>query len=284
MKNKGCFTRKVSVKEYSLTNKGEEELQMLKHYINLIDNHITMNIDNEHENIENIYGYYFTTEKFYLISEFYKGEDLNYLLQYRNCKFSYKQKLSVAIQVANALYFLHSLETPIVHNNVLSSSVIFVENMHDANVESFTAKLTDLGFSKYLSHDASEKNDNSVGILIDNRPSEPLNSFSSEALLGEKASTKTDVYFFGILLFEIFTGKITFRKIRDIKDAIFYKQKEFDFEKIMSNLKDEVENLIPDSTPKSLTELISLCWEKEPQKRPDIAQIKEMLEQMYTEY
>ncbi|KAK9193480.1 hypothetical protein WN944_004177 [Citrus x changshan-huyou] len=111
-------------------------------------------------------------------------------------KLSLMQRLNIVIDVASALDYLHNhYDTPIAHCDLKPSNVLLDEDM--------TAHVGDFGLAKFLFEESNTPSKNqtmsnglkgSVGYI----PPEYINGHVS--ILG-------DIYSYGILLLEIFTGK-----------------------------------------------------------------------------
>ncbi|KAJ9178331.1 hypothetical protein P3X46_010222 [Hevea brasiliensis] len=142
-------------------------------------------------------------------------QDIHSNYQSRNLDFL--QRLNIAIDVASALHYVHDLcEIPIIHCDLKPNNVLLDDDM--------VAHLSDFGLAKFFlnTNDASQTQTSSIGIRG------TIGYAPPEYGMGGIASKEGDVYSFGILVLEMFSGKKPTDKIFEgrlnlhnfVKDAL----------------------------------------------------------------
>ena len=86
-----------------------------------------------------------------------------------------------------------------------------------------------------------------------------------EVMKSEKCTQKADVYSYGILLWEILTEDVLFKNMRDVQATLAV---------VSSNTRP----MMPQNCSPRIAKLIKICWDKDPDKRPDFETICKMFE------
>ncbi|OWZ19670.1 TKL protein kinase [Phytophthora megakarya] len=134
-----------------------------------------------------------------VVSEYMSGGDLRALLnkfhdEQHSTGFD-KDKVKIALHVAHALTYMHSLEPSVIHRDLKSKNILLNEQLD--------AKLTDFGISRER---AEETMTAGVGTSLWMAP---------EVMLGEKYGDKADVFSFGVVLYELDSHLLPYSHAKD---------------------------------------------------------------------
>ena len=258
------FHNDICIKEIvNINSLPEDELDKIK-------NEIDISLKLHHKNIVNTFGYSFNDKrnKIYIISEYMKNRSLKLYIDSNKGNIPLKQKLLFIYEISLAIEYMHTRNQKILHRDIKSSNVILDDNLH--------CKLCDFGMSKYYYNNMSNQNDdNSCNLNTNYQTNSQSTLFwmSPEYLCDGIINEKSDIYSFGILIWEIFmedTNPYKNININDYllgnKDVVYYKRPII----IDENFKD-----CPD-----IKELMKLMWNQDYNKRPDIGHIIDVLENL----
>ncbi|KAF0387223.1 serine/threonine protein kinase [Gigaspora margarita] len=195
--------------------------------------------------------------KCYGISKDESSEDYILVLEYaamgslRQNLFSVSQmnwmdKLTLLHCITSDLQMIHS--QGLIHRDLHSGNIL-QDNLHSAYV-------ADLGLSITTNRALNAERRGVYGILPYIAP---------EVLDGEQYTTASDIYSFGIIMWEILYGK-----------SVSYNQ-EFGIQLQIKICRENLRPSIIEDTPQCYINLMKKCWERDPIKRPSAQKIIEIL-------
>uniref|UniRef100_A0A670ZC57 Tyrosine-protein kinase n=1 Tax=Pseudonaja textilis TaxID=8673 RepID=A0A670ZC57_PSETE len=179
----------------------------------------------------------------YIVTEFMaKGSLVDYLRSRGRSVLGGDCLLKFSLDVCEAMAYLEA--NNFVHRDLAARNVLVSED----NI----AKVSDFGLTK----EASSTQD--TGKL-------PVKWTAPEALREKKFSTKSDVWSFGILLWEIYSfGRVPYPRI-PLKDVVPRVEKGYKMDS-------------PDGCPQIVYEVMKKCWTLDAAHRPSFHQLREQLE------
>ena len=174
-------------------------------------------------------------------------------------------KLKIALDIArglNSLYFKSGVK--LIHRDVKSENVFIfsLDEKSVTNPESIHAKLGDFGSIVVASPSYSQR----IGNYQYTAPEALRGSFSVPY------SKEIDVYSFGILFWEIFTGKIPFQELKESAENCDRIE-----EMIIDGYRPSL-HILPDDISPCIIEIIEACWDSTPSKRPTFEKIISILQ------
>ncbi|MEO6051539.1 MAG: protein kinase [Pyrinomonadaceae bacterium] len=189
--------RQVAVK--ILNEKFSREESSLQRFISEAKAASSLN----HPNILVIYEIGEEDEVHYIVSEFIKGKTLRELLKSESLKLSVV--LDIAIQTANALTAAH--EARLVHRDIKPENIMIRPDGYVKILDFGLAKLVEQKNKSILGleDETAKQNETAKGIILGT-----VNYMSPEQAKGEKVDERTDVFSFGVVIYETLTGRTPF--------------------------------------------------------------------------
>jgi serine/threonine-protein kinase len=154
----------------------------------------------DHPNICTIYEIADADGQFFIAMQHVPGKTLKRVVG--NRPLDLDSLLSIALQVGDALSAAHA--KGIIHRDIKSSNIIITPRGQ--------AKILDFGLAKLLSEKGRSANEPVQDELT--RMGAPLGTpsyMSPEQARGERADHRSDIYSFGVVLYEMATGRLPFR-------------------------------------------------------------------------
>ncbi|KAF3776434.1 Calmodulin-binding receptor-like cytoplasmic kinase 3 [Nymphaea thermarum] len=148
----------------------------------------------EHRSLVKLIGFVDEDNESIIVSEYVPNGTLREHLDGLNGKsLDFAQRLEISIDVAHALTYLHVYSgKPIIHCDIKSSNILLTENLR--------AKVADFGFAR-----AGPTNEDETHIST--KVKGTAGYLDPEYVKTYRLTTKSDVFSYGILLLEIFSGR-----------------------------------------------------------------------------
>ncbi|KAK9750733.1 hypothetical protein RND81_02G217500 [Saponaria officinalis] len=212
-----------------------------------------------HKNIVSLLGYCQDETNMALVCEFMYEGDLEDRLSddAGSCSLCWKDRLQIAIDVAEGLHYLHDLCSPrIMHRDVKPANIL----LHETN-KKLHAKLADFGYSKIFPVEEVTS--------VETRVIGTFGYVDPEYLLTKRLNDKVDVYSFGLVLIQLMTGKAP--SLRE--DVVESFRNNFNTRKIEKLLDSEMGVDRKFESVWKAAEVANSCVNEDPTKRPQMSQI-----------
>uniref|UniRef100_A0A7N0TBL1 non-specific serine/threonine protein kinase n=1 Tax=Kalanchoe fedtschenkoi TaxID=63787 RepID=A0A7N0TBL1_KALFE len=145
----------------------------------------------KHRYLVNLRGYCNSPTSKLLLYDYLPGGNLDEVLNDRSEQLDWDARLNIIVGAAKGLAYLHHDCSPrIIHRDIKSSNILL-----DGNLE---ARVSDFGLAKLLDDDESHITTIVAGTF---------GYLAPEYMQSGRATEKTDVYSFGVLVLEVLSGK-----------------------------------------------------------------------------
>ncbi|XP_041092201.1 mitogen-activated protein kinase kinase kinase 10-like [Polyodon spathula] len=204
-----------------------------------------------HPNIIALKGVCLKEPNLCLVMEYARGGGLNRALSGK--KVPPRVLVNWAVQIAKGMSYLHN-ETivPIIHRDLKSSNILILEQLENDELSNKTLKITDFGLAREW-HRTTRMS--AAGTYAWMAP---------EVIKLSLFSKSSDIWSFGVLLWELLTGEVPYREIDAL--AVAYG--------VAIN---KLTLPIPSTCPEPFARLLEECWSPDPHHRPSFSTILEQL-------
>nr|XP_058949970.1 tyrosine-protein kinase receptor Tie-1-like [Pocillopora verrucosa] len=221
-----------------------------------------------HRYVIKLLGCVTKSEPLFVLIEYVPFEDLlGYLRKSRGLNDTYykdpdikpqtnltsQQLVKFAWQIADGMSYLSSI--PVIHRDLAARDVLVGEDV--------TCKVTDFGMARDVQEDNIYERKT--------RKRLPVKWTAIEALLYGKYSTKSDVWSYGVLLYEIFT----------IGGSLYPRM---DGRNIANLLQEGYRMPKPQHVDDKLYDFMTKCWKDDPNLRPSFEKLRNKLKEMENQH
>ncbi|XP_055898146.1 serine/threonine-protein kinase TNNI3K-like [Biomphalaria glabrata] len=188
--------------------------------------------------------------QFAIVTHYVSGGSLFSLLHEQKRLIDVQSKLTIALDVAKGMEYLHNMPLPIIHRDLNSHNILLEENGH--------AVVADFGESRFL-RSADE----------DNMTKQPGNlRWMAPEIFTQctKYSVKADMFSYSLVLWELLSGELPFAHLKPAAAAA---------ETAYHNTRPP----IAITFPKPIVSLLQKGWHTNPDERPEFCEIIPILEE-----
>ncbi|XP_024624521.1 mitogen-activated protein kinase kinase kinase 10 [Neophocaena asiaeorientalis asiaeorientalis] len=206
----------------------------------------------QHPNIIALRGACLSPPHLCLVMEYARGGALSRVLAGR--RVPPHVLVNWAVQVARGMNYLHNdAPVPIIHRDLKSINILILEAIENHNLADTVLKITDFGLAREW-HKTTKMS--AAGTYAWMAP---------EVIRLSLFSKSSDVWSFGVLLWELLTGEVPYREIDAL--AVAY-----------GVAMNKLTLPIPSTCPEPFARLLEECWDPDPHGRPDFGSILKQLE------
>ncbi|XP_069739990.1 protein-tyrosine kinase 6-like isoform X2 [Narcine bancroftii] len=198
-----------------------------------------------HPHLISLYAICTTDDPFYIVTELMKyGSLLCYLRSKEGSQMNFKHLLDIVVQVVEGMTYLESKNY--IHRDLAARNVLLGDN--------FTCKIADFGLARIVRDDIYVSQSNII----------PYKWTAPEAIEHGYFSVKSDVWSFGILLYEVVTyGKTPYAGLKN--------------NEVVSMILQGYRMPCPSGCPWKLHDIMMKCWNDRASQRPTFANLTEDL-------
>ncbi|KAI3859186.1 hypothetical protein MKW92_025105 [Papaver armeniacum] len=202
-----------------------------------------------HPNVLLFIGAVASPQHLCVITEFLPCGSLYHLLQRSSEKLDWRRRVLMALDIARGMNYLHLCNPPIVHHDLKSSNVLVDRN--------WTVKVGDFGLSKF-------KHQTFLSTLTGQGMPQWM---APEVLRNDPSDEKSDIYSYGVILWEIATLKIPWDNYNSMQVIA-----------AVGCMNQRLE--IPKEVDPGWVSIIESCWQSDPKCRPTFRELLEKLKHL----
>ncbi|XP_074281536.1 uncharacterized protein LOC141606347 [Silene latifolia] len=236
----------VAIKVFSKEEYSEEVISSFRQEVSLMKRL-------RHPNILLFMGAVTSPHRLCIVTEFLPRGSLFCLLRKMASKLDWRRRIHMALDIARGMNYLQNCNPPIVHRDLKSSNLLVDKN--------WSVKVADFGLSR-VKHETYLTTKTGKGTPQWMAP---------EVLQSDRSNEKSDLYSFGVILWELATQKIPWENLNAMQviGAVGFMNQRLD---------------IPEDVDPMWASIIQSCWRSEPQSRPTFKELLEKLKDMQKKY
>lgn len=205
----------------------------------------------DHKNIISLIGVCLQSPRLCLVLEYARGGPLNRVLA--GCNIRPDVLVNWAAQIAQGMHYLHNgAPISLIHRDLKSSNVLLSEPIENGDLQFKTLKITDFGLAR------------EVQKTTDMSAAGTYAWMAPEVIKTSTFSKASDVWSYGVVLWELLTGEVPYKSINAL--AVAY-----------GVAMNQLTLPIPKTCPDLFVNLMKACWEANSHNRPSFEDILQTL-------
>ncbi|CAD5163403.1 unnamed protein product [Musa acuminata subsp. malaccensis] len=236
----------VAVKLFSMQELSDEVMLSFRQEVSLMKKL-------RHPNILLFMGAVTSPHRLCIVTEFLPRGSLFRLLQRNTTKLDWRRRVLMALDIARGMNYLHHCNPPIIHRDLKSSNLLVDKN--------WTVKVGDFGLSR-LKYET---------FLTTKTGRGTPQWMAPEVLRNEPSDEKSDVYSYGVILWELVTEEVPWCNLNSMQviAAVGFLNQRLD---------------LPKDLDPQWAFIIESCWRSEPKHRPSFHELIESFKDLQRQY
>ncbi|CAL5402318.1 unnamed protein product [Camellia sinensis] len=202
-----------------------------------------------HKNVVQFIGACTKLPSLCIVTEYMSGGSVYDYLHKQRGTFKLPSLLRVAVDISKGMNYLH--QNNIIHRDLKAANLLMDENE--------VVKVADFGVARVKAQ---------TGVMT--AETGTYRWMAPEVIEHKPYDHKADIFSFGVVLWELLTGKLPYEYLTPLQAAVGVVQK-------------GLRPTIPNNTLPKLAELLERCWQQDPTLRPDFCEIIDILQQIAKE-
>ncbi|KAI8022243.1 Serine/threonine-protein kinase STY46 [Camellia lanceoleosa] len=202
-----------------------------------------------HKNVVQFIGACTKLPSLCIVTEYMSGGSVYDYLHKQRGTFKLPSLLRVAVDISKGMNYLH--QNNIIHRDLKAANLLMDENE--------VVKVADFGVARVKAQ---------TGVMT--AETGTYRWMAPEVIEHKPYDHKADIFSFGVVLWELLTGKLPYEYLTPLQAAVGVVQK-------------GLRPTIPNNTLPKLAELLERCWQQDPTLRPDFCEIIDILQQISKE-
>ncbi|VAH67591.1 hypothetical protein VPH35_046857 [Triticum aestivum] len=236
----------VAAKVFSKQEYSEEMINTFRQEVSLMKKL-------RHPNIILFMGAVLSQQRLCIVTEFLPRGSLFRLLRTNIGKMDPRRRVNMAIDIARGMNYLHNSIPTVVHRDLKSPNLLVDKN--------WTVKVADFGLSRLK-----------LETFLTTKTGKGTPQWMApEVLRSEPSNEKSDVFSYGVVLWELVTQKIPWdtHNTMQVIGAVGFMDHRLE---------------IPRDVDPQWASMIQSCWDSDPQRRPSFQELLERLRELQKQY